>query len=473
MNNRTASINNFANQSSKVLQDETAKGKLLQSNNCTKQSRSRTARASEQGRHPEARTTALAKFSLSSLSTLAHSIPNRNKHIKMASIPAIGLQMTTARQYTASPLKLCRAGVASLGIESKVGSWAKLASSCRLSSLIPFQHSFSSPPKQSDKVATKAMAESTDKPVAGLPIDLKGKKAFIAGVADDNGYGWAIAKSLAAAGAEILVGTWVPALNIFETSLRRGKFDESRVLPDGSLMEIAKIYPLDAVFDSPEDVPEDVKTNKRYAGSSNWTVKEVAETVKQDFGSIDILVHSLANGPEVTKPLLETSRHGYLAAISASSYSYVSLLKHFLPIMNPGGSSISLTYIASERIIPGYGGGMSSAKAALESDTKVLAFEAGRKYKIRVNTISAGPLRSRAAKAIGFIDMMIDYSLANAPLQKELSAEEVGNTAAFLASPLASAVTGAVVYVDNGLNAMGVGVDSPIFENLDIPKDKH
>ncbi|CAI9774481.1 unnamed protein product [Fraxinus pennsylvanica] len=220
-------------------------------------------------------------------------------------------------------------------------------------------------------------------------------------------------------------------------------------------MEITKVYPLDAVFDNPEDVPEDIKTNKRYAGSSNWTVQEVAETVKQDFGSIDILVHSLANGPEVTKPLLETSRKGYLAAISASS-----------------GSSISLTYIASERIIPGYGGGMSSAKAALESDTRVLAFEAGRKHKVRDNTISAGLLRSRAAKAIGFIDTMIDYSLANSPLQKELSAEEVGNTAAFLASPLASAITGALIDVDNGLNAMGVGVDSPIFKDLNIPKAK-
>ncbi|ONM53943.1 Enoyl-[acyl-carrier-protein] reductase [NADH] chloroplastic [Zea mays] len=182
------------------------------------------------------------------------------------------------------------------------------------------------------RVVVRAMSQ---RGAQGLPIDLTGKRAFIAGVADDNGYGWAIAKALAAAGAEILVGTWVPALNIFETSLRRGKFDESRKLPDGSLMEIAKVYPLDAVYDTPEDVPEDVKANKRYAGASNWTVKEVVETVKNDFGSIDILVHSLANGPEVTKSLLETSRRGYLAAISASSYSYVSLLQHFLPIMNP------------------------------------------------------------------------------------------------------------------------------------------
>ncbi|KAH9624252.1 hypothetical protein KSS87_016055 [Heliosperma pusillum] len=374
----------------------------------------------------------------------------------MAASAAPVLQMAAAKPCISSQRHLFGGAAAFFSAEPRRSSWSKLASACHISSSQPFQRCFLSSSSKFDKGGIKAMAESSDKPLAGLPIDLRGKRAFIAGVADDNGYGWAIAKSLAAAGAEILVGTWVPALNIFETSLRRGKFDESRVLPDGSLMEITKVYPLDAVFDSPEDVPEDVKANKRYAGSSKWTVKEVAETVKEDFGSIDILVHSLANGPEVTKPLLETSRYGYLAAISASS-----------------GASLSLTYIASERIIPGYGGGMSSAKAALESDTKVLAFEAGRKHRVRVNTISAGPLRSRAAKAIGFIDMMIDYSIANAPLQKELSAEEVGNAAAFLASPLASAITGAVVYVDNGLNAMGVGVDSPVFDTLNIPKDEH
>lgn len=389
----------------------------------------------------------------------------------MAATAASTLQITASKPCIFSAKKVLKGNLANIGSKSLAASWAKLSSACHLSSGLHFNRSFTHSPAKFDKTVIKAASETGEiKPPSGLAINLKGKRAFIAGVADDNGYGWAIAKSLAAAGAEILLGTWVPALNIFETSLRRGKFDESRVLPDGSLMEITKVYALDAVFDSPEDVPEDIKANKRYAGSSNWTVKEVAACVKQDFGSIDILVHSLANGPEVTKPLLETSRNGYLAAISASSYSYVSLLRHFLPIINPGGSSISLTYIASERIIPGYGGGMSSAKAALESDTRVLAFEAGRKHKVRVNTISAGPLRSRAAKAIGFIDMMIDYSLENSPLQKELSADEVGNTAAFLASPLASAITGAVIYVDNGLNAMGVGVDSPIFKDLNIPK---
>ncbi|KAE8125357.1 hypothetical protein FH972_020176 [Carpinus fangiana] len=389
----------------------------------------------------------------------------------MAMTATPGVLMTTTNPCISCSHKRFMTSTANISTQYKEASWTRLTSSSHVSSRQPLFQSCTSGHVKSQKIITRAMPGADEsKPLPGLPIDLRGKRAFIAGVSDDNGYGWAIAKSLAAAGAEILVGTWVPTLNIFESSLRRGKFDESRKLPDGSLMEITKVYPLDAVYDNPEDVPEDVKANKRYSGSSNWTVQEVVEAVKHDFGNIDILVHSLANGPEVSKPLLETSRNGYLAAVSASSYSFVSLLKHFVPIMNPGGASISLTYIASERIIPGYGGGMSSAKAALESDTRVLAFEAGRKHKVRVNTISAGPLRSRAAKAIGFIDMMIDYSSANAPLQKELSAEEVGNAAAFLASPLASAITGAVVYVDNGLNAMGVGVDSPIFENLDIPE---
>ncbi|RWR77838.1 enoyl-acyl-carrier-protein reductase NADH, chloroplastic-like protein [Cinnamomum micranthum f. kanehirae] len=385
-----------------------------------------------------------------------------------------GLQIAAAVPCASSSRRVYKTRAAILGVDMKAASQLKLTSSYHISSASarPFIRTFTCTSKKFSKVVTKAMSGTTEEGIAsGLPIDLRGKRAFIAGIADDNGYGWAIAKSLAAAGAEILIGTWVPALNIFETSLKRGKFDESRVLPDGSLMNITKVYALDAVYDNLEDVPEDVKTNKRYAGASNWTVQEVAESVRNDFGSIDILVHSLANGPEVSKPLLETSRNGYLAAMSASSYSFVSLLKHFVPIMNPGGASISLTYIASERIIPGYGGGMSSAKSALQSDTRVLAFEAGRRHKIRVNTISAGPLGSRAAKAIGFIDMMIDYSLANAPLQKELLADEVGNAAAFLASPLASAITGTVLYVDNGLHAMGVGVDSLIFQDLNVPKD--
>ena len=299
-----------------------------------------------------------------------------------------------------------------------------------------------------------------------LQINLKGKRAFIAGIGDDQGYGWAIAKALAEAGAEILIGTWTPVVKIFTQSWSLGKFDESRLLSDGTMMEYKKVYSLDASFDVPSDVPQEIKENKRYEGSSGYTIAEVAAQIEKDFGHIDILVHSLANGPEVKKPLLETSRQGYLAAVSASSYSFVSLLKHFGPILKNGGSTISLTYMASEKAVPGYGGGMSSAKAALESDTKTLAWEAGRKWGTRVNTISAGPLRSRAAKAIGFIDSMIAYSKANAPLVKEMTAEEIGYTAAFLSSPLAAAITGTTVYVDNGMHAMGLAMDSQALHEL-------
>ncbi len=297
-----------------------------------------------------------------------------------------------------------------------------------------------------------------------LQINLKGKKAFIAGVGDDQGFGWAIAKALAEAGAEIIIGTWTPILKIFTTSLKAGKFDASRRLSDGSLMEFAKVYPLDAAFDSPDQIPEEVRENKRYKDVGGYTISEVAASIAKDFGKIDILVHSLANAPEVKNPLLETSRQGYLAALSSSSYSLISLVAHLGPHMNEGGSVLSLTYLASEKIIPGYGGGMSSAKAALESDTRTLAWEAGRKWKLRINAISAGTLGSRAAKAIGFIERMIHYAKINAPLNKNLEAQEIANTAAFLLSPLASAITGTTIFVDNGLHAMGVSVDSPCLQ---------
>ncbi|MBX9744725.1 MAG: enoyl-[acyl-carrier-protein] reductase [Chlamydiales bacterium] len=299
-------------------------------------------------------------------------------------------------------------------------------------------------------------------------LDLRGKKAFIAGIGDDQGFGWAIAKALAEAGAEIIIGTWAPIIKIFKTSWANGKFDESRKMENGEMFEFLKLYPMDAVYDTMEDVPEEVKTNKRYAELSNYAIADVVAQVKQDYGSIDILVHSLANAPEVTKNLLNTSRKGYLAAMSSSAYSFISLLAHFGPIMKPNGAVLNLTYIASERVCPGYGGGMSSAKAALESDTRTLAWEAGRKWGIRVNAISAGAHRSRAAKAIGMIDDMISYAKANAPLTKDLYPEEVAAAAVFLLSPGASAITGQILFVDNGLHAMGLAVDSASLQNNPI-----
>jgi len=293
-----------------------------------------------------------------------------------------------------------------------------------------------------------------------LTIDLTGKRALVAGVADDGGYGFAIAKSLAEAGASVVVGTWPPALNIFLNLLERGKMDESRRISDGRMLEFERIYPLDAAYDTLADAPDDVRTNKRYKETGDFSIAGLAERLTSDFGDrpLDILIHSLANAPEVRKPLLEVSRGGYLAAVSVSAYSLIGMVQRLAPLLREGGSVLSLTYMASERVIPGYGGGMSSAKAALESDTRVLAFEAGRKHGIRVNTISAGPWASRAASAIGIIGAMVDYVSHNAPLTEPLNADDVGHVAAFLSSPLAAGITGTVVYVDKGYHTMGMGV---------------
>jgi enoyl-[acyl-carrier protein] reductase I len=306
-----------------------------------------------------------------------------------------------------------------------------------------------------------------------LTIDLSGKRAFVAGVSDDAGFGFAIAKAFAEAGASVSVGTWPPTLGIFQTLLRRGKLDESLTLSDGRKLEFERVIALDAEFDALADVPAEVRENKRYKEHGDFTLDGCAARLREDFGEqpLDIVVHSLANGPEVSRDLLATSRKGYLAAVSVSAYSMIAMVQRFGPLMRPGGAFASLTYLASERVIPGYGGGMSSAKAALESDTRVLAWEAGRRWGHRVNCISAGPLASRAASAIGtggeagaasrgksFIEQMVEYTRLNSPVPEALRASEVGNTAAFLCSPLAAGITGCVVHVDKGYHAMGKSV---------------
>lgn len=289
-------------------------------------------------------------------------------------------------------------------------------------------------------------------------IDLRGKRALVAGVSDATGFGFAIAKSLAECGAKVCVASWPPAMGIFETMLRRGKMDEDRRLPDGSLLDFERVYALDAAYDTMDDVPQEVRDNKRYAERGDFSIAGLANAFKNDFGegSLDILVHSLANGPEVAKDVLDTSRKGYLAAVSVSAYSLVSMVSHLAPLMNRGGSVLSLSYLAAVQVIPAYGGGMSSAKAALESDTRYLAYQTGRRYGLRVNTISAGPFASRAASATGMIKEYIEHYEKHAPLQERLTQEEVANFATFISSPLASGMTGTVVYVDKGFHAMGM-----------------
>jgi len=288
-------------------------------------------------------------------------------------------------------------------------------------------------------------------------IDLRGKRALVAGVADDGSFGFAIAKALAEAGASICLGTWPPAFGIFQTMLERGKLDSSLALEDGGKLAFERIYPLDADYDTENDVPANVKESKRYRDLGDVSIGGLATRLSSDFGEpcLDIVVHSLANAPEVKKPLLETSRRGYLAAVGTSAYSFASMVGRLGPLVRPAGAFLSISYLASQRVVPGYGGGMSSAKAALESDTRTLAYEAGRKWRLRVNAISAGPFASRAASAIGDIGRMIDHCREASPLPEAISSTDIGNAALFLCSHLAAGITATTLYVDKGYHAMG------------------
>ncbi|MFI5306444.1 MAG: enoyl-[acyl-carrier-protein] reductase [Polyangiales bacterium] len=294
-----------------------------------------------------------------------------------------------------------------------------------------------------------------------LKIDLAGKRAFVAGVADDAGFGFAISKHLAMAGASVCVGTWPPTYTIFTKLLER-KIKDSLEFPDGGSMQLERIYAFDGDFDTLADAPPEVRENRRYKDHDDFSIQGVADKLRADFGEkpLDIVVHSFANGPEVKKALIHTSRKGYLSAIGSSAYSFVSMVKRMGPLLRPQGAFLNLSFLAAERVVPGYGGGMSSAKAALESDTRTLAYEAGRLYGARVNSISAGPWASRAASAIGFIGAMIDYNQRNSPLPEAITATEVGAVAAFLCSPLATGITGEVLHVDKGFNAMAVSLDA-------------
>jgi enoyl-[acyl-carrier protein] reductase I len=155
---------------------------------------------------------------------------------------------------------------------------------------------------------------------------------------------------------------------------------------------------------------------------------------------------------------LQTSRGAYLTALSISAYSLTALLRALEPMMEnrpEGAAALGLTYLGGDRVVPHYGGGMSTAKAALQIDAKQLASNLGPK-NIRVNLISAGPYASRAASAIGDMDEMISYGAKRSPLPRGITPEEVANATVFLCSPLASGITGHVLYVDCGYNVMGV-----------------
>jgi enoyl-[acyl-carrier protein] reductase I len=292
-----------------------------------------------------------------------------------------------------------------------------------------------------------------------IPVDFTGKVALIFGVADNESFAWYISKALNAAGAKVILAVHPRVLGIVESFLTRDMDAESRKLPfgDGSL-KVEKVLPCDVRFDTMEDVDAETKADRRFAKFEEYSIKGTIDAVAAEFGGIDILIHSVAFSRDIKKKMVETSRFAYLEAMGISSYSLVSMVRYAEPHMKDrpeGGSVVGLTYIGGDRVIPVYGGGMSTCKAALQIDAAQLASNVGAS-NIRVNLISAGPYASRAARGIGDIQHMIDYAKSRSPLPREITPEEVANSTVFLCSKLSSGITGQILYVDNGFHVMGM-----------------
>jgi enoyl-[acyl-carrier protein] reductase I len=266
-------------------------------------------------------------------------------------------------------------------------------------------------------------------------INLAGKTALVTGVADNVGFGWYIAKALASHGAEIIISCHPRVESILERFLSKDKYKESRLLDNNQELKPRLVIPCDVGDDQ---------------SIADMVLKLSAENIH-----INTFIHSLAFSPEISRLHLDVSRHGYLTAMSISSYSLVALSRALLPFMVRESSIVALSYLASERAVPFYGGAMASAKAALECDARMLAWQLG-EYGHRINIISAGPYASRAARSIGDVEAMIEKTQEKSPLRRAITPRDVAHTALFLASDLSSAITGEIIHVDAGFHAMAL-----------------
>jgi len=253
---------------------------------------------------------------------------------------------------------------------------------------------------------------------------LDGKKGVIFGVANERSIAWAISEALHNAGAE-LAFTYA------------GEMLEKRVRPLAEGIGANIILPCDVTKDE--------------------EIKHVFETLKSKWGALDILIHAIAfaNKEDLSHPFTQTSRAGFHLALDVSTYSMVALTREAAPLMEGrGGSVVTLTYLGAEKVIPNYNV-MGVAKAALEASVRYLAYDLGPK-NIRVNAISAGPVKTLAAAGISGFKDMLHYAAERAPLKRNIEAEEVGRTALYLVSDMAAAVTGEVLHVDAGYNIVGM-----------------
>lgn len=286
-------------------------------------------------------------------------------------------------------------------------------------------------------------------------INLNGKTALVTGVADNVGFGWHIAKALYGAGAEVILSSHPRVVSILERFLTKDKYVESRMLPGNKEFKPKLVIPCDVAIDTNADLSDAQRNEKGYEGL-DISLEGMSKTLAQSQETIDIVIHSVAFSPEIDRLHLDVSRKAYLTAMSVSSYSLVALSRAMMPFMaNRNASIIALSYLASERAVPFYGGGMASAKAALECDARMLSWQLGEAGH-RINIVSAGPYASRAAKSIGDIEAMVEKTKEKSPLRRAITPEDVANAVLFLSSGLSSAITGETIHVDAGFHAMAL-----------------
>jgi enoyl-[acyl-carrier protein] reductase I len=256
-----------------------------------------------------------------------------------------------------------------------------------------------------------------------IQIDLAGKRALVLGVANARSLGWAIAEKLRDAGAELAFGYQGERL----------KEDLEKLT---ATMPERRLYSCDVTRED--------------------ELRAMFEDLRSAWGSLDYVVHSIGFAPRAAMDgrYIETTREDWLTALEISAYSLVSVAREAEPLLREGGGLITLTYYAAEKVVPKYNV-MGIAKSALEASVRYLAYELGKKG-VRVNAVSAGPVRTVAARSIPGFMKMYNRVADIAPLGRNVTHEEVGNLGLFLLSPLAGGITGETVYVDAGYHVMGM-----------------
>ncbi len=252
-------------------------------------------------------------------------------------------------------------------------------------------------------------------------LEIQGKKALILGIANKHSIAYGIAKALKEQGAEL-------AISYASSSLAK------RVHPIAEELEVGLVYECDL--------------------SKDYDIKNMISLLSEEWDHIDYIVHSVAFAPssELNIPFHHTSRHGFITAMDISVYSLIAVLKEAELLMQPGSSVLTLSYYGAQKVVPNYGV-MGIAKAALEATVRYLAHSMGEKG-IRVNAISAGPIRTLSSSAIGGIAQMQRRIEKSAPLSRNIEQEDIAKTALYLLSDLASGVTGDIVFVDAGISIM-------------------